>query len=75
MRRRGDPPPAASTTASSSRPTDREALERHAVTALGSKVTPGVGKAVVHTLEQRKLVKFNGTKIEYLIPPAKTNRG
>ena len=43
-----------------SRPGDRPALERFVVTRLGQKVTVKVARAVIHQLEQQKVVAFDG---------------
>ena len=48
-----------------SRPGDRAALEHHVVARLGHKVTPKVARAVIHQLEQQKVIAFDGKKVVY----------
>ncbi len=57
------------------RPVDRAALERYAVAALCNKVSPDVGKAAVNVLQQRKVVAFDGNKVQYRIPEAPDEPG
>ena len=54
-----------------SRPGDRAALEHYVVTRLGQKVTAKVAKAVIHQLEQQKVIAFDGKKLVYRDPTAK----
>lgn len=54
------------------RPADRKALERYIVARLGNKVTVQVSQAVIKELERHGVVSFNGTKIDYKVPKAKT---
>lgn len=53
------------------KPADRDALLRHIVPLLRNKVTLKVSEAVVRKLEERKLIAFNGNKIEYKLPDGK----
>lgn len=53
------------------RPGDRAALERYIVARLGNKITTAVAQAVIHQLEQQKVVTFDGKKIVYKVPKAK----
>lgn len=53
------------------RPADREALRRHILPLLRNQVTLKVSDAVIKKLEQRKLIAFDGNKIEYDLPEGK----
>jgi hypothetical protein len=54
-----------------SRPGDRAALEQYVVTRLGQKVTVKVARAVIHQLEQQKVIAFDGKKVVYRDSKAK----
>lgn len=47
------------------RPGHRAALEHYVVTRLGHKVTVKVARAVIHHLEQQKVIAFDGKKAVY----------
>ena len=53
------------------RPARRTALEHHILCILGSNVTMKVIQDVIKQLEQRQIVTFNGSEIDYQIPKKK----
>lgn len=53
------------------RPADRSALERHILPLLHNQVTLKASQAVIKSLEERKVITFNGNKIEYALPEGK----
>lgn len=56
---------------SANRPAEREALQRHIVSLLRNQVTLQVSEEVIKKLEERKVITFNGNKIEYALPAVK----
>lgn len=53
------------------RPARRTALEHHILCILGNNVTMEVIQDVIKQLEQRQIVTFNGSEIDYQIPKKK----